>query len=168
MRTAIRPHVVTAEFNAQPSFWPKAPSLPPDWRLTPVGRIAPVPQAKPPAEVVVDITELVRSNRLFTQLAAALRLTDEQAREYLRAAMQAAGTHAGAITAEELWFMVPRIESDVISRFVHQDASVRRVQLGELLRRLRFEGQNRGRTAVRDKEKGKERLLFALPHARLA
>ncbi len=97
--------------------------------------------------VIVDITELVKANPLFLRLAAALRLCEDDARHMLKAAMDEAGTHAGIITAEDIWFMTPRIESDVIAHFVNQDASVRREQLNELLRRTRWESQNSNRRA---------------------
>ena len=150
MGSSSRPQIVTAEFNSHLGHPLPRPAssvatrTPPSmrvWRMTPVARITPVPRPSEP-RAVVEITELVRSNRLFRQLAGALRLTDEEARDLLRDAMRDAGTHAGKLSAEELWFMLPRIESDVIQKFVEQDASVRREQLGELLRRVRYESLN--------------------------
>ena len=141
-----RPQVVTAEFNSShPAAAEALAAHEPHHAPPPTPVVRPrvaTPLVSPVGTPVVDIVELVRSNRLFSQLATALRLTDDTARRLLRGAMDDASTHPGIITAEDIWFMMPRIESDVIARFVDQDASVRRDQLLELLRRVRYESLN--------------------------
>ena len=98
--------------------------------------------------MAVPITEVVRSNHLFTRLAKALRLTDDEARFYLQRALADAKTRPDSLTPEELWFMLPRIESDVLVLFVNQDATIRRDQLLELVRRSRYESINATRRAL--------------------
>ena len=93
----------------------------------------------PAAEIVVDITDLVRANPMFLAVARALRLDEDVARKLLKTAMDDVGVHAGNLTAEDVWFMMPRIEVDVIAFFENQDATVRRDQLNELVRRARYE-----------------------------
>jgi hypothetical protein len=96
-------------------------------------------EINPAAETVVDITDLVRANPMFLAVARALRLDEDVARKLLKTAMDDVGVHAGNLTAEDVWFMMPRIEVDVIAFFENQDATVRRDQLNELVRRARYE-----------------------------
>jgi hypothetical protein len=98
-------------------------------------------EINPAADTVVEITELVRANRMFLAVAEALRLTEDMARKLLKTAMDDVGAHPGNLTAEDVWFMMPRIEVDVISFFENQDATVRRDQLNELVRRARYESR---------------------------
>ncbi len=86
----------------------------------------------------VDIIHLVRPNTVFLGMINALGITDEEARLYLCDAMREAGTSPDSITPEDLWFMLPRIETEVIARYADQDSSVRRDTLREMLRRLRY------------------------------
>jgi hypothetical protein len=90
------------------------------------------------AEEVVDVSELVRANPLFLAVAEALRLTEELARKLLRTGMDEVGAHAGNLTAEDVWFMMPRIETDVLAFFEGQDATVRRDQLKDLMKKVRY------------------------------
>jgi hypothetical protein len=96
-------------------------------------------EINPAADTVVEITDLVRANSMFLAVAEALRLTEELARKLLKTAMDDVGVHPGNVTAEDVWFMMPRIEIDVIAFFENQDATVRRDQLNELVRRARYE-----------------------------
>jgi hypothetical protein len=138
---------------------------------TPSPAVASAPARKPPAVLVPDgpppgparfeasadvsdpriavpITEVVRSNHLFTRLAKALLLSDDEARFYLQRALAEARTRPDSLTPEELWFMLPRIESDVLVLFVNKDATIRRDQLHELVRRSRYESINATRRAL--------------------
>jgi hypothetical protein len=115
--------------------------------------------------MAVPITEVVRSNHLFTRLAKALRLSDDEARFYLQRALADAKTRPDSLTPEELWFMLPRIESDVLVLFVNQDATIRRDQLHELVRRSRYESINATRRAL---EAARTSGLFGLGYARPA
>jgi hypothetical protein len=101
-------------------------------------------EINPAAETVVDVTDLVRANRMFLAVADALRLSEDLARKLLKTAMDDVGAHAGNLTAEDVWFMMPRIEIDVIAFFENQDATVRRDQLNELVRRARYEARKTG------------------------
>ena len=89
-------------------------------------------------EEVVDVTDLVRANPLFLAVADALRITEELARKLLRTAMDEVGTRADTLTAEDVWFMMPSIETDVIAYFEDQDASVRRELLKDLMKKVRY------------------------------
>ncbi len=81
----------------------------------------------------IDVRELVRSNRLFRRLAAALRMTDAEARESLCTAMAWAGTSPPSLGPIELRFMVLRIETDVLSTLSTDEAQVCREALERLL-----------------------------------
>jgi hypothetical protein len=98
-------------------------------------------EINPAADTVVEVTDLVRANRTFLALAEALRLTEEMARKLLKTALDEVGAHPGNVTTEDVWFMMPRIETDVIAFFENQDATVRRDQLHELVRRSRYESR---------------------------
>jgi hypothetical protein len=105
--------------------------------------LSPVPHVRTGAinarsEEVVDVTELVRANPLFLAVAEALRLTEELARKLLRTGMDEVGTHPGNLSAEDVWFMMPRIETDVLAFFEGQDATVRRDQLKDLMKKVRY------------------------------